>query len=65
MLSDLELVYIAHIANILEWNFEDSFVKTHSKLFSTTSDIINNGTLYLLFFINLLAYFVKKYIGQI
>lgn len=61
MLSDLELVYVGHICNLLEWNIRDAFIRRSREGMRYEWECVDQG-MYLL--IVLSAYFVKKYIGD-
>jgi hypothetical protein len=61
MLSDLELVYVGHICNLLEWNIRDAFIRRSREGMRYEWECVDQG-MYLL--IVLSAYFVKKYVGD-
>lgn len=66
MLSDLELVFIGHVSEGLEWNFNKAFYKQHSHIVGSASNVEQNKSIELLsFFLSLVAYFVKSYAGQL
>lgn len=64
-LSDLELVYVGHIGSLLDWNINSSFILSKSKKMSLSAEGQPFEASLLLFFLNLIAFFVKKYIGQL
>ena len=65
MLNDLELVYLSHVANLWRWKINDPFIFKHSHLLGYNCEHLPKTCEQLLFFVNLLAYFVKKYVGSI
>lgn len=64
MLSDLELVFIGHVSEGLEWNFNKAYYKQHSHIVGTSGEQ-HKGIELLTFFLSLVAYFVKSYAGQL
>lgn len=64
MLSDLELVVVGHICNLLQWDIHQSFLKHNSKILRCEQDDLPVLSKQLIFLLNLSAYFVKNYMGQ-
>lgn len=66
MLSDLELVFIGHVSEGLEWNFNKALYKQYSHIVGSIFIGEQNKSIELLnFFLSLVAYFVKSYAGQL
>jgi hypothetical protein len=65
LLTDLELVYLGHAADILEWNIKDEFLKQNCEILKFQADYMHPQTLKLWFLLNLIAWFIKKYIGKL
>jgi hypothetical protein len=65
MMSDLELVFIGHIASLLEWRFTSAFYKHNHQIVKWNSEKLNKNVEILNFYLHLIAAFVKNYIGEV
>ncbi len=65
MMSDLELVFIGHVASLLEWRFTAAFYKHNHQIVKWNSEKLNKNVEILNFYLHLIAAFVKNYIGEV
>ena len=60
MMSDLELVFIGHVASLLEWRFTAAFYKHNHQIVKWNSEKLNKNVEILNFYLH-----VKNYIGEV
>ena len=65
LLTDLELVFLGHVASQLEWAFTKPFYRQHYQILKAESEQFHKNTVLLSFFLHLCACFVKNYVGQL